>query len=186
MDLYRKLEVKIINISLLLLSFTNILIDILNITTSENKGIWIIFLFLFLLLFLVETIKLYQFTLCLTNKKENKLSGGGKMLKDIENIIVSEITDDEKLEALKQYEDDIKTAKDIINGKLTYCEECKDYYLTKSFFSEKETVPTEICTYRDPINSGGNEYVDGYVDIIYSVCPKGHKHVVDRKERINN
>ncbi|MDY4078525.1 MAG: hypothetical protein SOY42_07030 [Clostridium sp.] len=177
---------KIINILLLLLSFTNILIDILNITTSENKGIWIIFLFLFLLLFLVETIELLnsdQFTNCLTNKKENELSGGGKMLKDIENIIISRATDDEKLEALKQYEDDIKTAKDIINGKLTYCEECKDYYLTKSFFSEKESIPTEICTYRDPINSGGNEYIDGYADILYRVCPKGHKHVVDRKER---
>lgn len=106
-----------------------------------------------------------------------------KILKNIEDIIISRATDDEKLEALKQYEDDIKTAKDIINGKLTYCEECKDYYLTKSFFSEKESIPTEICTYRDPINSGGNDYVDGYVDIVYSVCPKGHKHVVDRKER---
>ena len=162
MDLYRKLEVKIINILLLLLSFTNILIDILNITTSENKGIWIIFLFLFSLLFLVETIELLnsnQFTLCLINKENNKLSGGEKMLKDI----------DEKIEALKQYEDDIKTAKDIINGKLTYCEECKDYYLTKSFFSEKESIPTEICTYRDPINSGGNDYVDKYAYITYII-----------------
>ena len=79
--------------------------------------------------------------------------------------------------------DDIKTAKDIINGKLSYCEECKDYYLTKSFLSEKETIPTKICMYEDPINSGGNDYVDGYADIIYHVCPKGHKHVVDRKER---
>lgn len=105
------------------------------------------------------------------------------ILKNIENIIISRATDDEKLEALKQYEDDIRTAKDIINGKLTYCEECKDYYLTKSFFSEKESIPTEIYTYRDPINSGGNDYVDGYVDIVYSVCPKGHKHVVNRKER---
>ena len=169
--------------------FSRVSVHILNITTSENKGIWIIFLFLFSLLFLVETIELLnsnQFTLCLINKEENKLSGGGKMLKYIENIIVSEITDDEKLEALKQYEDDIKAAKDIINGKITYCEECKDYYLTKAFFLEKESIPTEICTYRDPINSGGNDYVDGYVDIVYSVCPKGHKHVVDRKERINN
>lgn len=66
--------------------------------------------------------------------------------------------DSEKLEALKQYEDDIKTAKDIINGKLTYCEECKDYYLTKSFFSEKETVPTKICVYEDPINSDVHRY----------------------------
>ena len=105
------------------------------------------------------------------------------MLKDIENIIISRAIDSEKLKALKEYEDDIKTAKDIINGKLTYCEECKDFYLTKSFFSEKETVPAKICVYEDPINSGGNDYVDGYVDILYRVCPKGHKHVVDRKER---
>lgn len=106
-----------------------------------------------------------------------------KILKNIEDIIISMARDSEKLEALKQYEDDIKTAKDIINGKLTYCEECKDYYLTKSFFSEEETIPTKICVYEDPINSGGNDYVDGYADILYSVCPKGHKHVVDRKER---
>ena len=84
------------------------------------------------------------------------------MLKNIEDIIISRISrarDNEKLEALKQYEDDIKIAKDIINGKLTYCEECKDYYLTKSFFSEKETIPAKICVYEDPINSGGNDSI---------------------------
>lgn len=105
------------------------------------------------------------------------------MLKNIENIIISRTRDSEKLKALKQYEDDIKIAKDIINGKLTYCEECKDYYLTKSFFSEKETVFTKICIYEDPINSGGNDYTDGYTDILYRVCPKGHRQVVSRKER---
>ena len=105
------------------------------------------------------------------------------MLKSIEDIIILRAKDSEKLEALKQYEDDIQTAKDIINGKLTYCEKCKDYYLTKSFFSEKETISTKICVYEDPINSGGHDYVDGYADILYSVCPKGHKQVVDRKER---
>ena len=105
------------------------------------------------------------------------------MVKNIEDIIISRVRDSEKLEVLKQYEEDIKTAKDIINGKLTYCEECKDYYLTKSFFSEKETIPTKICMYEDPINSGGNDYVDGYADILYSVCPKGHKHEISRNER---
>lgn len=44
------------------------------------------------------------------------------MLKNIEDIIISRARDSEKLKLLKQYEDDIKTAKDIINGKLTYCE----------------------------------------------------------------
>lgn len=105
------------------------------------------------------------------------------MIKDIEEVIVARITNTEKLEVLKHYENDIKIARDIINGKLTYCEECNDYYLTQSFFSEKETVPTKICVYEDPINSGGNDYVDGYVDITYRICPKGHKHVIDRKER---
>lgn len=105
------------------------------------------------------------------------------MLKNIEDIIISRARGSEKLEALKQYEDDIKTAKDIINGKLTYCEKCKDYYLTKAFFSEIETIPTKICTHEDPINSGGNDYVDGYADITYRVCPKGHKHEINRVER---
>ena len=104
------------------------------------------------------------------------------MLNDIEKIVISKARYSEKSEVLKQYEDDVKTAKDIINGKLTYCEECKDYYLTKAFFSEIESIPTKICVYEDPINSGGNDYVDGYADITYRVCPKGHKHVVDRME----
>ena len=92
-------------------------------------------------------------------------------------------TNSEKLKALEQYEDDIRTAKDIVNGELTYCEECKDYYMNQSFFIEKETAPTRICVYEDPINSGGNVYADGYADVTYRVCPKGHKHVIYRKER---
>lgn len=108
---------------------------------------------------------------------------GDTLLKEIENIINSRKEKSDKLKALEQYERDIKTAKDIIDGKLTYCEECKDYYLIKSFFSEKETIPIKICTYEDLINSGGNDYVDGYADITYCVCPKGHKHVINRKER---
>lgn len=106
------------------------------------------------------------------------------MLKAIENILMSRAIDSEKLEALKQYEDDIKTAKDIIiNGRVTYCSACKDYYLTESFFSKKETIPTKICIYKGPINSESNDYVDGYVDITYRVCPKGHEYIVSRKER---
>ena len=60
------------NILLLLLAFTGILIDIFNIITSENKWIWIIFLFCSSFLFLLEIIellKLDQFTYCSTNKK---------------------------------------------------------------------------------------------------------------------
>lgn len=105
------------------------------------------------------------------------------MNKAIENIIMSIATNEEKLESLKVLEKDLQLAKDIINGKYTYCEECGDYYLSKSFFVETKNKQTKICTYKDPINSGGDEYVDEYVDITYRVCPKGHKHIVNIIQR---
>ena len=71
----------------------------------------------------------------------------------------------------------------ILSGKFQYCQDCDDYYLAKSFLSDSETKNARICIYQDPINSGGNDYADGYVDIKYSICPKGHKHEVSRKER---
>lgn len=100
-----------------------------------------------------------------------------------QDITLSSISKESKLKMLDDLEKDINAARDIINGKCIYCKECKEYYLAQSFFSEEETIPAKICTYRDPINSGGNSYVDGYADIIYRVCPKGHKHIIDRKER---
>ena len=77
---------------------------------------------------------------------------------------------------------DIEYAKELLSGNYTYCKDCDDFYLSKSFFSEKETKEAKICVYEDFINSGGNEYVDGYIEIIYKICPKGHKHEVDRCE----
>ena len=105
------------------------------------------------------------------------------MDKIIKDIIISRVTNQEKKEQLNNLLNDINIAKDILSGKLKYCKECDDYYLSKSFLTEHETVPTQICIYEDPINSGGNDYVDGYADITYSICPKGHKHEIDRKER---
>ena len=74
-------------------------------------------------------------------------------------------------------------ARGILSGKFKYCPECDDYYLAKSYLSDTETKPTRICIYEDPINSGGNDYADGFVDITYSICPKGHRREVDRTER---
>ena len=105
------------------------------------------------------------------------------MDKIIKDIIISRVTNQEKKEQLNNLLNDINIAKDILSGKLKYCKECDDYYLSKSFLTEHETVPTQICIYEDPINSGGNDYVNGYADITYSICPKGHKHEIDRKER---
>lgn len=105
------------------------------------------------------------------------------MDKIIKDIIVSRATNQEKKEQLDNLLNDINIAKDILSGKLKYCKECDDYYLSKSFLTEHETKSARICIYEDPINSGGNDYVDGYADITYSICPKGHKHEIGREER---
>ncbi len=105
------------------------------------------------------------------------------MNKFIKDIIDKKCSDLQKKNELDKLSDEIEMAKGILSGKFQYCPDCDDYYLIKSFFADSETKDTKICVWQDPINSGGNEYADGYVDIIYSICPKGHKHEVSRKNR---
>lgn len=106
------------------------------------------------------------------------------MNKFIKDIINKPCSDKQKKKELDKLIDEIEVAKGILSGKFRYCQDCDDYYLTKSFFSDLKTMNARICTYRDLINSDDNDYADGYVDITYSICPKGHKHEVSRKERI--
>lgn len=105
------------------------------------------------------------------------------MNKIIKDIVDRNCSKEEKNKALDLLNDEIRMAKGILSGKYEYCPCCDDYYLTKSYLTETETKKTKICIYRDPINSGGNDYADGFVDITYSICPKGHKHEVSRHER---
>ena len=104
------------------------------------------------------------------------------MNKTIKDILDRNCTDKEKNKTLDSLIDDINMAKGILSGKFEYCPECNDYYLFKSYFTERERKPTQICVYEDPINSGGNDYVDGEIHITYKVCPKGHRHEIYRKE----
>lgn len=101
----------------------------------------------------------------------------------IKYIIDKKCSDKEKNKALDLLSEEIDMARGILSGEFKYCPECDDYYLTKSYLEDRETKPTRICIYEDLINSGGNDYVDGFADITYSVCPKGHRNEVDRKER---
>lgn len=105
------------------------------------------------------------------------------MNKIIKDIIDKKCSNEEKNKALNLLSEEIEMARGILSGKFLYCPECDDYYLAESYLTDKETKNTRICIYEDPINSGGNDYADGYVDITYSICPKGHKHEVSRKER---
>ena len=104
------------------------------------------------------------------------------MNKQIISIIESYDSDDKKIEKLKTLIEESQIAMDIINGKYKYCSKCKDFYLSKSFITEDEVKEEKICTYDDPINSGGNEYKLGRVKYIKTLCPKGHEIKVDRYE----
>ncbi len=106
------------------------------------------------------------------------------MNKIIKDIINGESEDKEKYIELNKLSDEIEMARGILSGKFQYCADCDDYYLAKSYLLDTETKNTRICIYRDPINSGGNDYADGFVDITYSICPKGHKCEINRKERM--
>lgn len=101
----------------------------------------------------------------------------------IKNIFSQNITKEEKNKALDLLCEEIEMAREILSGKFQYCPDCDDYYLPRSYLQETETEETKICIYEDPINSGGNDYVDGFLDITYRICPKGHKHEISRKER---
>lgn len=106
------------------------------------------------------------------------------MNKVIQDILKKHSSKEEKRKALDLLSDEIKMARGILDGEFKHCSVCDDYYLTESFLEKNETKPARICTYQDPINSGGNDYADGYVDITYSICPKGHKHEINRRERL--
>ena len=101
------------------------------------------------------------------------------IVKDILKQKVKIPTKERELQSLKE---DIEIAEKILSGEFTYCENCDDYFLSKSFFTEEEVKEEEICTYTDPINSSGNEYKNSQVQYTYKICPKGHKHIMYRKE----
>lgn len=101
----------------------------------------------------------------------------------IKSIIDRNCSKEEKNKILDSLCDEIKIAKGILSGEYKYCQDCDDYYLAKSYLTESKTIKTKICVYQGIINSGENEYEDGYADITYSICPKGHRHEVSRLER---
>ena len=101
----------------------------------------------------------------------------------IKKIVESKISKEDKIHSLKKLSDDIEMANGILSGKFVYCDECDDYYLAQSFLTDMKAEKTQILIYSDPINSGGNEYADGYADITYRICPKGHRKQIERSER---
>lgn len=105
------------------------------------------------------------------------------MIDIVKNILKSSKNKEAIEKELDKISHDVEVARGVLSGKYQYCKDCDDYYLAKSFLTESETVDHKILTYDDPINSGGNEYEDGYLDTLYRVCPKGHREVISESER---
>lgn len=77
-----------------------------------------------------------------------------KMNKNVQDILELSCNRDQRKEMLdaflKDIEDDVELAKNVLDGTYKYCPQCDDYYMTKSF------IPEELC---------GAKYL---------ICPKGH------------
>jgi hypothetical protein len=101
----------------------------------------------------------------------------------IKNILNQNITKEKKIQLLEAIKKDIDFAEKVTSGEFEYCDLCDDYYLAESFIYRNETKPGKICIYKDPINSGGNEYAPGYIDTVYKICPKGHQKIYAQDER---
>lgn len=100
------------------------------------------------------------------------------MLNEIEKIIMSEeLTSEEKYAALNHIEKEIEIARNIIDGRLTYCTKCKNWYLTESFLIKKRTQFTFGTLFpKDDLDSPASK------SETYLVCPKGHEEKIQDKE----
>ena len=99
----------------------------------------------------------------------------------IKDILDRDISVDDKKKLVAELKDSITLAEQIFSGKFAYCKKCGDYYLSQSFIVETEVVSERVCTYSDPINSGGDEYENKDIRYTYKYCPKGCKHTINRE-----
>lgn len=100
----------------------------------------------------------------------------------IKQILDKNISKEAKEKEIEELKNSIEIAEKIFSGELTYCDKCGDYYHSRSFFIDTEIVDERVCTYSDPINSGGDEYEIRKVKYTYKICPKGCKHQINREE----
>lgn len=100
----------------------------------------------------------------------------------IKEILDKDITVEKKAAEVAELKESIELAERIFSGEFTYCKKCGDFFLSKSFLVDTEIITERVCTYSDPINSGGDEYEDKKVRYTYKICPKGCKHQINREE----
>lgn len=100
----------------------------------------------------------------------------------IKEILDKDISTEKKAAEIADLKASVELAERIFSGEFAYCQKCHDYFLSKSFIRDTEIVTERVCTYSDPINSGGDEYEDKKVRYTYKYCPKGCKHTINREE----
>ena len=100
----------------------------------------------------------------------------------IREILDSSSSLEKKKAEIAELRESVELVERIFSGEFAYCQKCHDYFLSKSFVVDTEIVTERVCTYSDPINSGGDEYEDKKVRYTYKYCPKGCKHKINREE----
>ena len=100
----------------------------------------------------------------------------------IKEILDSSSSTEKKAAEIADLKASVELAERIFSGEFAYCQKCHDYFLSESFIVDTEIVTERVCTYSDPINSGGDEYEDKKVRYTYKYCPKGCKHKINREE----
>lgn len=104
------------------------------------------------------------------------------MRQEIKDIIINQsLSTTKKRSLLYEFKESIELALKYLE-EYEYCSVCKDFYLSKSFITDVRYDTENVCTYSDPINSGGNEYERRKIKYTERICPKGHVVKVINRE----
>ena len=96
------------------------------------------------------------------------------MRPEIKEIIANQsMSVEEKQHILYEFQESINLAEKYLT-EYRYCPHCQEFYISKSFFIDTSYEEENVCTYSDPINSGGNEYERRRIKYTNLMCPKGH------------
>ena len=99
----------------------------------------------------------------------------------IKELLEKDIPAEEKLKYLDELKGSIKFAENVINGTLTFCPVCKNYFMTRSFFDDYSIDPEDVCVYEDVTNPKNNRYETRRVRNNYRICPKGCRTLLSKE-----
>lgn len=99
----------------------------------------------------------------------------------IRELLEKDISAEEKQQYINELKESIKFAENVIQGNLTFCPTCKNYFITRSFFEDFSIDPEEVCVYEDVKNPRNNKYETRRIKNRYRICPKGCRLLLSKE-----